>query len=410
MADNISELTTPYFTDGSTSLNAQNLNPIIAKINEVIRKVNGGVTPTQTVATPTISISGTTATISCSTSGATIYYTLNGNTPTTSSTQYSSPITLSGACTIKAIAVKSGMNNSSVASAAYNPSATVQPPTIYIRSLAIIMTAESGASIYYTTDGSTPTANSTQYTNAFTLPNNATIKAIAIKNGSSSSTASASFTAPDMTTNSEPVIVVEGNKAVILSNGVGSAMTYAIGQNGSYSGSYVEYTEPITLTEPCWIGARTANYGQNTINVALMYDGEKDIVVSMIPQSSFSKSYIDKNESDATKLRIVNDEVTATFTNINARFYTIQNGRKYQFDVSGFSSSSDAGSWGYANSIPDNISGYAEVSGKYDTDTAVPASSSKHISFEVTAENYSYIVTTATKYASAQSFEEIIKE
>ena len=121
MAD-IQKLTYPYFTDGTTQLNAANLNPIIAKMNEVIDKVNGGVIPTQTVATPTISISGTTATISCSTSGATIYYTLNGNTPTTSSTQYSSPITLSDACTIKAIAVKSGMNNSSVASQSYTPS------------------------------------------------------------------------------------------------------------------------------------------------------------------------------------------------------------------------------------------------------------------------------------------------
>lgn len=123
---NIQKLTYPYFTDGTTQLNAANLNPIIAKLNEVIDQVNSGVspTPTQTVATPTISISGTTATISCSTSGATIYYTTNGNTPTTSSTQYSSPITLSGACTIKAIAVKSGMNNSSVASQPYTPAAS----------------------------------------------------------------------------------------------------------------------------------------------------------------------------------------------------------------------------------------------------------------------------------------------
>jgi hypothetical protein len=111
------------FTDGTTVLNASIMNAFQSKINEIIDKVNGGVTP-ETVARPVISISGTSAIISCSTSGATIYYTLNGATPTTSSTQYSSPITLSGACTIKAIAVKSGMNDSSVASEPYPPSST----------------------------------------------------------------------------------------------------------------------------------------------------------------------------------------------------------------------------------------------------------------------------------------------
>ena len=113
------------FTDGSTVINAQMLGAFQSKINEVIDKVNGGVTPTETVATPTISINGTTATISCSTSGATIYYTTDGSTPTANSTQYSSPITLSGACTIKAIAVKSGMTNSAVASQSYNPASPV---------------------------------------------------------------------------------------------------------------------------------------------------------------------------------------------------------------------------------------------------------------------------------------------
>lgn len=123
MAD-IQKLTYPYFTDGTTPLNAANLNSIIAKLNEVIEKVNGGVTPTQTVATPVISISGTTATITCSTSGAAIHYTLDGTTPTASSATYSSAITLTQACTIKAIAVKSGMTNSSVASQSYTPAVT----------------------------------------------------------------------------------------------------------------------------------------------------------------------------------------------------------------------------------------------------------------------------------------------
>lgn len=116
------------FVDGQTTIHDYHLNEFVDRINKLIDAVGGDTpTPTQTVATPSISISGTTATISCSTSGATIYYTLNGNTPTTSSTQYSSPITLSAACTIKAIAVKSGMNNSSVAIKSFTPSSQRSP-------------------------------------------------------------------------------------------------------------------------------------------------------------------------------------------------------------------------------------------------------------------------------------------
>lgn len=113
------------FVDGTTALNAANLNPIVAKINEVIDKVNGGVTPTPTAATPVITFNNGQATITCSTSGATIYYTKNGGNPTTSSTQYTGAISVVANDVIKAIAVKSGYNNSSVATNTYNPASPV---------------------------------------------------------------------------------------------------------------------------------------------------------------------------------------------------------------------------------------------------------------------------------------------
>lgn len=52
--------------------------------------------------------SGTKVTLSTETDGATIYYTTDGTTPTTASTQYSTQITVSAATTIKAFAVKAG--------------------------------------------------------------------------------------------------------------------------------------------------------------------------------------------------------------------------------------------------------------------------------------------------------------
>ncbi len=185
------------FTDNQTTISAEHLNAFVNRINLLIDAVGEQPVPTQTVATPTISISGTTATISCSTSGATIYYTTNGNTPTTSSTQYSSPITLSGACTIKAIAVKSGMSNSSVASQSYTPSVVAAPVISISGNSATITCATSGATIHYTLDGTTPTASSAQYSSPITLSDACTIKAIAMKSGmTNSSVVSQSYSPP----------------------------------------------------------------------------------------------------------------------------------------------------------------------------------------------------------------------
>ncbi len=82
---------------------------------------------TPTCATPTFSpaagavSSGTTVEITSATGGATIYYTMGADPadPTTSSTEYTDPIEITSATTIKAIAVKTDYNNSAVASADY---------------------------------------------------------------------------------------------------------------------------------------------------------------------------------------------------------------------------------------------------------------------------------------------------
>lgn len=65
--------------------------------------------------------------IECGTSGADIYYTTDGTEPTDSSTKYTSPISVSKTTTVKAIAVKSGCEDSSVATATIT--INVQPVT-----------------------------------------------------------------------------------------------------------------------------------------------------------------------------------------------------------------------------------------------------------------------------------------
>jgi len=79
----------------------------------------------ETVATPAFSVaageveSGTSVTITCATEGSKIYYTTDDSVPTASSTAYTVAISVTEAVTIKAIAVKDGMNDSAVASASY---------------------------------------------------------------------------------------------------------------------------------------------------------------------------------------------------------------------------------------------------------------------------------------------------
>jgi hypothetical protein len=92
----------------------------------------------QQVATPTFSVAAGTytsaqsVTISDGTSGATIYYTTNGTTPTTSSSKYTAPIAVSSTETLEAIAVATGSTNSAVASATYTITAPQSPSTSII--------------------------------------------------------------------------------------------------------------------------------------------------------------------------------------------------------------------------------------------------------------------------------------
>ncbi len=76
---------------------------------------------------------------------------------------------------------------------------TVAAPTFsgetqFTESTQVTMSAEDGASIYYTMDGSTPTAASTLYSAPVTLTATTSVKAITVKNGVSSEVTSKTYT------------------------------------------------------------------------------------------------------------------------------------------------------------------------------------------------------------------------
>lgn len=144
-----------------------------------------------------------TVTISDAVAGAMLYYTTDGSTPNAYSRIYAGQISVTASETIQAVAVANGYINSQPSSVSYviNLPATATPTfgvaagTYTSAQTVSLSDATSGASIYFTTDGTTPTTSSAQYTAPISVTKTETIQAIAIATGySSSPIASATYT------------------------------------------------------------------------------------------------------------------------------------------------------------------------------------------------------------------------
>jgi alpha-tubulin suppressor-like RCC1 family protein len=143
-----------------------------------------------------------TVTLSSVTPTPTIYYTLDGTTPTTASTKYTSAIAVSVSTTIKAIAVKTGYGNSNVATGVYELKAmgpTFSPTggtyTTAPQNVTLSTTTPGPTTIRYTFDSSPPSTSWTQYTAAIPISTTTTIRAATWKTGwTTSDVSSATYT------------------------------------------------------------------------------------------------------------------------------------------------------------------------------------------------------------------------
>lgn len=130
-------------------------------------------------------------TLSTATAGASIYYTVDGSTPTAASTLYTAPVQVAASLTLKAIAVGGGHAASPVASADYvitlvkaaTPTFSPGAGSYTTAQSVTIASTTAGAAIYYTVDGSTPTTGSTLYGGPVAVSTSLTLKAIAAAAG-----------------------------------------------------------------------------------------------------------------------------------------------------------------------------------------------------------------------------------
>ena len=133
-------------------------------------------------------------TLACETPNSVIFYTLDGSEPVPGAEgtlQYSEPFTVTSTKTVKAKAFGDPtlmLPSANIVSKAFSQQAAtpVADPDggEFETTVDVELTcATPGVKIYYTNDGSTPTADKTEYTGAITLTDTKTIKAIAIKEG-----------------------------------------------------------------------------------------------------------------------------------------------------------------------------------------------------------------------------------
>ncbi len=145
---------------------------------------------------------GLQVTMSSASPSPSIYYTTDGSLPTSSSTLYSGPLTVTDTTTFNAIAISAGLIQSSVSTATYTIQNQTAPPDVspaagtYSSTQTVQLSDTSPTpTIYYTTNGTTPTHSSTKYTAPISVTSTTTITAIASSPGLSDSPAvTATFT------------------------------------------------------------------------------------------------------------------------------------------------------------------------------------------------------------------------
>ena len=240
-------------------------------------------------------------TITSATAGALISYTTNGTTPSaTGGTASPVTVTVGAAETIQAIAYKSGMTNSAVATAAYTMAAAVATPTFSPVAGAIpagttvtITSATAGALISYTTNGTTPSATGgTASPVTVTVSAAETIEASAYKSGmSNSAVATAAYTlAANVYAHVRPItinhtkvpntdqtnfpILVSGVYPFLANTANGGQVQNASGYDIIFTADYagttqldheIESYDPTTGTINVWVRIPTLSHTCDTI-------------------------------------------------------------------------------------------------------------------------------------------------
>ena len=201
--------------------------------------------------------------ITCATEGAEIRYTLDGKEPTAESTLYTAPFLPAGDCTVKAIAIKEGMNNSKVTDYVFTRAEHTLPmPTFSLNGEGklVITSAVADVEIRYTMDSTEPNASSPLYTAPLTLTQNCTVKAYSTHKSLLDSPV-ADYVV-DTFTSDAPKITFENRKITIACAIEGAVIRYTLDEKEPTAESSL-YTAPFLPANDCTVKAFASKEGMN---------------------------------------------------------------------------------------------------------------------------------------------------
>jgi hypothetical protein len=139
-----------------------------------------------------------TVTITTASPGVDIFYTTAGNLAGTSAPRYTAPITVASTETLNAVTAQTGWTSSADVAAAYTIEPYAAPPAFSVASgtyataqTVTITDTTAGATIYYTTNGTTPNTTSSVCSGPMTVSSSETLNAIAVANNYSNSAVAA---------------------------------------------------------------------------------------------------------------------------------------------------------------------------------------------------------------------------
>ena len=368
--------------------------------------------------------------ITTPTAGATIRYTTDGSIPTTThGTVYTGPVTIgANDTTLQAIAYLNGQVNSRVSYGFYiingtsqvaDPSFTPTAGTYTTAQAVSITSATAGATIRYTTDGSTPSETvGTIYSGPVNVSSTETLTAIAFKAGSTdSNTVSAAYTINSLPPAAAPVFspaagsYTTAQSVTLTSATSGASIRYTTdGSNPSETAGTL-YSGPVSIASSVTLKAiafesgfadSTVTSGAYTIGSPQTFNFEAESL-SYTGSGATTSVQTDANSSGGKWVELagnsVGDHIDFTVPNIPAGTYQLKmewkgnnNRGRLQLSVDGTNLGSVLDQYSSGQTYPTTTFGNVTfgTTGSHDVRLTVTGKNSASSSYILSADKFTF--------------------